>query len=58
MEQKVICVAGVNFHICMDSAQELAKELNKEGFALTFATTQSKNSDPTRYTEAMLVFTK
>lgn len=58
MEQKVEHVYGVDFPICARNMDSTVKKLNGEGFELTFITTQSKDNDPAKFTDAMLVFTK
>lgn len=58
MEQKIEYVGGTDFPICTDKVNQLAKELNKEGFKLTFVTTQSQDNQPYNHTDVMVVFTK
>lgn len=58
MEQRIASTGGADFPICTEKVKTITKEMNTEGFELTFVTTQSKNNDPSAYTDAMLVFTK
>lgn len=58
MEQKVASVGGADVPICTEKIKEITKELNAEGFELTFVAIQSKDNNPAAYTDAILVFTK
>lgn len=58
MEQRITWTGGADFPICTEKVKAITKEMNAEGFELTFVTTQSKNNEPSAYTDAMLVFTK
>ena len=58
MERKISWATGADIALCRECVKERVKEMNKEGFELTFIAIQSKDNNPASLTEAILVFTK
>lgn len=58
MEQRIASTGGADVPICAENMKKITKELNAEGFELTFIAIQSKDNNPATFTDAILVFTK
>lgn len=58
MEQRIASTGGADVPICAENMKRITKELNAEGFELTFVAIQSKDNNPAAFTDAILVFTK
>ena len=58
MEQRIEHVGGADFPIATLEVHKLIQKLNKEGYKLTYATSQCRNNHPHEPTDFMLVFTK
>ena len=56
MKQIVKWISGVDFEFATQRVSEMTKEMNEEGYKLTFAISQCYKSQPSLPTDLMVVF--